>query len=328
MYNVLVTGGSGFVGKHLVKKLFQEGYGITIIDNNLSKGYKCGLDWIYNNGSNKKKISFYKVDIRKEDSSISDILRQENIDICIHLAAKVSVEDSITKPDETIDVNVKGTLNVLEACSIGNVKSFIFASSAAVYGEPKRLPIKEYHTLKPLSPYGQSKAIGESLVSLFANSQKIPHTISLRFFNIYGEGQSLEYAGVISKFAERLYNRLSPIIYGNGENTRDFISINDAVTAILLTIESIADSHHHKNKGVSTSAIFNVGTGTPISINDLAKMMIKICDLDLTPIYHRAKKGDIRHSYADTMKSKSTLKFTAMEKLESGLTKLLKKEYI
>jgi UDP-glucose 4-epimerase len=301
--NILITGGAGFIGQHLIKRLSGTENKITVIDNKLT----CNN---YNKGSKNKFFSFYSEDIRNKDA-ISNIFKREKIDTCIHLAAKISVIDSITNPYETIDVNVNGSLNVLEACSKNGVKNFVFASSAAVYGETKKLPLHEEYILNPLSPYGTSKAIGETLVSLYGNSKKIRNTISLRFFNIYGESQSVEYAGVIMRFAERLHNGLPPIIYGDGKNTRDFISVSDAVNAIVLAAK--ADR--------MKSCIFNIGTGIPVSINDLAQKMVKISKFDLKPIYHKAKKGDIRHSYADITKSRSILKFNAIEKLDLFLNR-------
>ena len=147
---------------------------------------------------------------------------------------KISVTESVTNPSDTLDVNILGTLNVLEACSKSGVRKLVFASSAAAYGEPRTFPISEDHVLNPLSPYGASKAAAEVLISSYRNLNKIPNAISLRFFNVYGIGQSIEYAGVITKFHERLSKGEAPIIFGDGEQTRDFVSVNDVVDAILL----------------------------------------------------------------------------------------------
>jgi UDP-glucose 4-epimerase len=323
-HKVLVTGGAGFIGHHLVKRLLsQRNYKIIVIDN-LSNGNKNFLDGS-NNGSLFNKFLFYKEDIRNK-KNILDIFNYEGIiDTCIHLAAKINVHDSITNPDDTIDVNVKGTLNVLEACSSSGVKNFIFGSSAAVYGEPKKLPLSEDdHLLEPLSPYGASKVAGEALVSSYRNSKKIKNAISLRFFNVYGEGQNIEYAGVITKFAERLSRGLRPIIYGDGKQTRDFVSVNDVVNAIFLAVTE-ADKIKMSS---SSSDQFNIGTGIPISINDLAQRMIRIFGIDLEPIYYEAKEGDIKYIYADTKKSKSILKFIAIEEIESCLKQILKQSFL
>lgn len=305
MKNVLVTGGAGFVGHHLLRRLSEDNnFKIAVIDN-LSNSNK--------NFSVSRLGMFYKDDIRNRET-IADIIKRERIDTCIHLAAKISVTDSIVNPFETVDVNVNGTLSLLDACAKNDVKSFIFASSAAVYGNATILPIPEDHVLEPLSPYGASKVSGEALVTSYKGSGKIKNAISLRFFNIYGEGQSPQYAGVITKFAERLSKGLPPIIFGTGEQTRDFVSINDVVNAIMQAAQA--------DNGIS--GIFNVATGRPISINELARKMIKASNLaDLEPIYADGEEGDIMHSYADITRAKEILGFTPAETIESSLKETL-----
>jgi UDP-glucose 4-epimerase len=259
------------------------------------------------------RVTFYKEDIRNKET-IADIVKREQIDTCIHLAAKISVTDSIANPFETVDVNVNGTLSLLDACARNDVKSFIFASSAAVYGSASVLPIPEDHVLEPLSPYGASKVSGEALITSYKGSGKIKNALSLRFFNIYGEGQSPQYAGVITKFAERLARGLPPIIFGTGEQTRDFVSVNDVVNAIVQAAPA--------DNGIS--GIFNIGTGKPISINELARKMIEAFKLpDLEPLYDDALEGDIMHSYADITRSKEILGFSPPDTIESSLKETL-----
>ncbi len=317
MNQILVTGGAGFIGQHLLKRLSQLDCKITVIDNLSNGNENFQNDNISKSDNTNNNISFHKVDIRNKDS-VSHIFKRERIDTCIHLAARISVSDSITNPYDTLDVNIGGTLNVLEACSNNKVKNFVFASSAAAYGEPKKLPISEDHVLDPLSPYGASKVAGEVLVSSYGNFGKIQNAISLRFFNVYGEGQTLEYAGVITKFAEQLSKGLRPVIYGDGQQTRDFVSVNDVVNAILLAAES-----ENKISSSSPAAVFNVASGKSISINDLAKTMIRISGLALEPLYQEERKGDIKYAAVDTTKSKSILGFAAKEELEPGLKQLM-----
>jgi len=313
-HKVLVTGGAGFIGHHLVKRLLlsQRNYKIIVIDNS-SNGNKNFLD----SSRSSDKISIYKDDIRNRDV-ISNIFQHERIDTCIHLAAKISVSKSILDPFDTLQTNVNGTLNILEACSNNQVKNFVLASTGAVYGEPKKMPISEDHILDPISPYAASKVAAEALVSSYRRSEKIKNAISLRLFNVYGEGQNIEYAGVITSFAERLARGLPPVIYGDGEQTRDFISVNDVVNAIIAAAES--------NYKISSSSagVFNIATGKPITINDLAQTMIRISGLDLEPIYKEERKGDIKYSTVDITKSKNILGFIATEKVELALRQMLK----
>jgi UDP-glucose 4-epimerase len=332
MRNILITGGCGFIGGHLVKRLLREKRNckISVIDNKLLDQKKNDNSYEkYNNRvvnrhdtkfvfkDNGNQVFFYKVDIRNK-ASILKIFDSQRIDTCIHLAAKISVDDSLINPDDTIDTNIKGTLNMLEACSSNNVKNFVFASSAAVYGKPKCLPIAEdYVAIDVLSPYGASKIAAEALVSSYGNLKKIQRAISLRFFNVYGENQSDEYAGVITKFAIRLSRGLPPIIYGDGKQTRDFIFIDDVVDAIVRSAEPSEDI-------ILSSNTFNVGTGIPTRIDDLARRMIRIFGLQLQPIYRKGKKGDVIDSYADMTKSNMILKFTPHKGFEEGLREIVK----
>jgi UDP-glucose 4-epimerase len=214
----IITGGNGFIGKHLVKKLLSYKRHTVVISNttNINNKYLADRKLLQN-----MPLTFYTADIRDREA-ISDIFLNERPDVCIHLATKTSVADSIKNPEETMDINVKGTLNVLEACHDSQVNDFVFASSAAVCGNVRELPISENHTLGPLSPYGTSKMLAEKHISSYYKSKKIQNTISLRIFDVYGDGQPSE-VDVITKFAARLSKGLTPIIYGDGLQTRDFI---------------------------------------------------------------------------------------------------------
>jgi UDP-glucose 4-epimerase len=312
---VLVTGGSGFIGHHLTKELISEKYKIVIVDS-LANSNECFMNELKKNKNIHENMVLYKQDIRNKQA-LFDIFKDEKIDTCIHLAAQSSVQDSITKPLETIHVNVIGTLNLLEACCDNNVDNFVFASSAAVYGHPKTLPVSEDHRTQPISPYGASKVAGEALVSSFRSSLK--NCQILRFFNVYGKGQTSHYAGVITKFMERLSNRLPPIIYGKGNQTRDFVHVSDIVQAIIL----VAEGMPNLSDSTDNVTTFNIGTGKPTSVLELANMLIDIYGLGgkLQPIFSDPIAGDIIHSYADLRKSKDLLKFSAKEDLRSGLTK-------
>jgi UDP-glucose 4-epimerase len=253
--------------------------------------------------------------------SVFDIFKNQKIDTCVHLAAEVNVEDSIKYPDKTMDVNVKGTINVLDACSHNHIENFLFASSAAVYGHPTKLPITEEHQLAPISPYGISKLLAEKQVSSYMNSKKIRNTISLRIFNAYGEGQSGN-VSVITKFARSLSSGLAPIIHGNGRQKRDFISIDDVVSAILLSIRAM---ENRSDRLLSApSLIFNIGTGVATSVRDLCDQMIKLSGLDLRPIYKEGNnEADISASCADITKAKNILDFSPKTDLTLDLEKII-----
>jgi UDP-glucose 4-epimerase len=318
---IIITGGNGFIGRHLVKKILScKLSSIALIANT------ANIDDKHFAGKKLRPhapLAFYAADIR-DGKAISDILRAERPDTCIHLAAKISVADSIQNPAETMDINVKGTLNILEACHNTGIKNFVFASSAAVYGDVKELPISENQTLRPLSPYGISKMLAEQHVLSYKKLKKIQNTISLRIFNVYGPGQTSE-SDVITKFATRLSKGLPPIIYGDGNHTRDFISVDDVASAILLSVRAMEEPKNNYNYSSSSAPVFNVGTGIGTSIKELAKKMILLSGLELDPIYELGSPDSkvIFHSYANMTKARNALHFVAKKDFEIGLQEII-----
>jgi UDP-glucose 4-epimerase len=313
---VIVTGGTGFIGRHVVRRL---------VENK-----QCSVALIANAPSLDDRelpgatpLTFYEADIR-DRQAILTAFRNEKADTCIHLAAKISVTDSIRKPKETMDINVKGTLNVLDACYASGIDNFVFASSAAVYGDVKELPISENQKLRPLSPYGTSKMMAEQHVINYSRLKKIQNTISLRIFNVYGSGQ-VKGSDVVTKFARRLSKGLPPIIHGRGEHTRDFIYVDDVADSILLSISAMEKQKNNNNYNLSSPPIFNIGTGTPTSINELAHKIINISGLELTPVYAEQNQDDgvILHSYADTTKARKALNFVPKKSIDEGLRDVL-----
>lgn len=316
MKTVLVTGAGGFIGSNLVRALLSDkNYELILTDKN---GPRNDLSEIYD--THNQQITFYDLDITKRESAFN-IFKNHKIDTCVHLAALVNVEDSIKDPDKTMDINVKGTLNILDACSHNHIDNFVFASSAAVYGHPTKIPITEEHRLKPISPYGISKLLAEKHVSSYMNSKKIRNTISLRIFNAYGEGQ-FGNVSVITKFAKRLSMGLAPVIHGTGMQKRDFVSINDVVKAMLLSIKYIED-RNDRLESVSHS-IFNIGTGVATTIKDLSEQMIKLSGLDLQPTYAKVNhEADINASCADITKAKNFLHFSPNTNLSLDLERII-----
>lgn len=299
---ILVTGGAGFIGTYLVKFLNESGNSITIFDD-------------FSN-SNKHSIqNFEELGIKIIEGDIRDFKKISNAvkdhDIVIHLAAKISVVDSIKNPSKTFSVNVEGTKNVLLSCKKNNIKKIIVSSSAAVYGEGKKnFFINEKTKTNPISPYGESKIIMEQEIINFANKNKI-NFIILRFFNVYGNGQTKEYAGVITKFSEKIKNNKTIEIFGDGNQIRDFISISDIITSISKAIE------------YSKNGIFNIASGIPTNINELADLMLKISNKRLNIKYLPQKSGDIEFSLADISLAKEQLQFFPTVSLHDGITEIL-----
>jgi UDP-glucose 4-epimerase len=318
---IIITGGSGFIGRQLVEKVLSKKLSSIALIANTSNFHKNQFENIKLNQDSP--LTFYTVDIR-DKKKISEVFEHEKPETCIHLAAKISVVDSIKNPRETMDVNVNGTRNILEACYNSKVKNFVLASSAAVYGDVRELPIKESSTLGPISPYGTSKMLAEEHVSLYRKLKKIENAVILRIFNVYGYGQASG-ADVITRFVARLSRGLPPVIYGNGIQTRDFISVDDVVHGILLSIKLMERRERNMNNDSSSPLVFNLGTGVPTSINQLVQKMIDISGLDLCPIHYEGKEDDrvILHSYADIGKARAILHFAPKKGIDKGLREMI-----
>src|SRR5574338_1315890 len=275
---IFVTGGNGFIGRHTVKKLLKSGNKVVIYDN-------------LKNSSRSDSISLTRLGAKFIKGDILDyklLLRSINdFDVVIHLAGDTDVQESIKTPEITHATNVTGTVNLLRACVERNVKNIVAASTAAVYGESLKQPISENSTTNPISPYGASKLSMEYYLKSFSICYNL-NCISLRFFNVYGEGQTNAYAGVITKFMEAIENNKPLTVFGDGKNTRDFVSAKDVVDAIQLSIKKI--------KG-KKGDVYNIGSGKHITINELAKMMISISGKSLSIKHTLTKKGDIRKSH-------------------------------
>jgi len=271
----LVTGGAGFIGSHITKELVKQGNSVTVIDN-LNTGKEENLMSI------RDKINFV-------NSSILDneVLEKttKDIDGVFHQAALASVQDSFSKPKEYHDVNVNGTENILKLAKKNNFK-VVYASSSSVYGNPERIPIKESDNKNPINPYAETKLKKEKLATKY--SKIGVEVIGLRYFNVFGKGQSKEYAGVLKLFLEKVRDELPPKINGDGTQFRDFVYVEDVAKANIMSMNS--DVKYE---------FFNVGTNISITILDLAKTIIKFSGLDMEPSFGPSLKGDVMKTVAD-----------------------------
>ena len=297
--SVVVTGGAGFIGSNLVSALVK--YNTVRVIDNLSTGYIKNI---------KNFIKNTQVEFVKGTITNINFLRRtfKDIDYVFHLAAIPSVPRSIINPIKSNYTNINGTLNVLVASRDNNVKKVIYSSSSSVYGDTPSLPKKEDMKPLPLSPYAVGKLTGEYYCQAFTKVYDLS-TICLRYFNIYGPQQDKlsEYAAVIPRFITSISNDKSPVIFGDGEQTRDFTFVKDAVNANILAAAS-------KETGV-----FNIAYGKRISINDLAKSIMNITGKKIKPIYKEPRSGDIRHSLADISKAKRKLGYVPKIEIKEGL---------
>jgi len=299
---ILVTGGAGFIGSHLVRALVDRGFRVKVLDN-LSGGSLSLLEDVIG------LVDFVRGDVR---DSVTVVNAVRGVDVVIHLAALVDALESVRDPLSYNEVNVRGTLNVCIASR--NVKALIYPSSAAIYGEPEVLPVGEDHPLNPVNPYGASKVAGEAYVKAYAQIHGYRHVI-LRIFNVYGPGHTKSYAGVIDEFRRRIKRRQPLVVYGDGLQTRDFIHVYDVVEAIIKMLE-VEDAR----------GVYNIGSGRSIAIRELAELMKRISrreDLDIE--YAGPRPGDVRRSQADITKVVKELKWKPRIMLEEGLRNLLER---
>ena len=291
----IVTGGTGFIGSHLTEYLVREQHSVTVIDN-LHSGNIDNLSTVRN------EIEFLKMNILDYEK-LRNVVK--NIDGIFHEAALTLVQESFTKQKEYHDVNVTGTENIFKLAKEFGFK-VVYASSSSVYGNTKKVPIKEDTERKPLNPYGNTKLEDEYLTEKYATSGV--RIIGLRYFNVYGPRQNVAYAGVITKFLENIANSKAPVINGDGLQVRDFVYVGDVVKANLMAMESKVNF-----------AFVNIGTGIALSINDLADIIIKASGLAIKPVHDPPPEGDVRASQADVSLAKKLLDWNAETKLEDWL---------
>jgi len=304
--HVLVTGGAGFIGHHLVKTIIKEKTAKLYIIDNLSTGLKSNIDDIIG----LSEVEFINEDIANP-KSVECI---QELDYIFHLAAVVSVPNSFEMPFLTHRTNESGFINILELGKRLKVKKICYASSAAVYGEHTEMPIKESAVLNPQSPYGLGKLLNEQYAKAFQEWEDI-ESVGFRFFNVYGPGQRADspYSGVISIFMDRMQNNKPIQIFGDGEQIRDFVFVEDVVQALLSGAKS------EKKFG-----LFNVGSGQTTSLNELYNTLKQLTEYSELPNYQEARKGDIKKSSADISLIQKEFGYEPRFNLKEGLAKLIK----
>lgn len=284
-----------------MKLLLEEGHSVTVLDNLLS-GYQVNLDPYPN-------VRFVQGDIRDEAAVDS---AAEGAEVIFHLAASVGNKRSIDHPIEDTEINALGTLRVLEAARKHGAKKVVVSSSAGIFGELKTLPISEDHPIDPDSPYGASKLAGEKLALAYSKLYPM-EVVALRYFNVYGVNQRYDaYGNVIPIFAYKMLNEETLTIFGDGEQTRDFINVRDVAMANYLA-----------GTTAGVSGAFNIGSDTQITINDLVAMMTRVRGVEASVEHGPQRPGDVRHSRADIRAAKAAFGFAPSVDLETGLTEYL-----
>jgi UDP-glucose 4-epimerase len=306
---VLVTGGAGFIGSHIVDRLLAGGMKVVVLDN-LQEGRFENIQ--QHSGDNN--FLFVRGDVR-DSRIVRNTVR--DVDAVIHQAALVSVPQSVADPILTNDVNVGGTLNLVKASMDFHVKRFVYASSSAIYGNADTVPINEGFPPRPASPYGVSKLAAENYVTMFHEVFGI-ETVCLRYFNVYGPRQACsQYSGVISQFLNRIAENAPLVIFGDGKQTRDFVHVQDVAEANILALEA---------KQISEGR-FNIATGVATTLDELATMLLRITSRTHSEIVHsNPRKGDIRHSVADISEARRKLHYTPKISLKDGLRQFASKD--
>jgi len=297
----LVTGGAGFIGSTIVRLLLAEGHEVTVLDNFMS-GFHCNLEPY-------PEVHLIDGDVRNADDVHQAV---DGVEVIFHLAASVGNTRSIEYPIEDSDINVLGTLRILEAARSHNVRKVIFSSSAGIFGELKTLPIREDHPAEPDSPYGASKLAGEKMCLAYNKLYDLEVTC-LRYFNVYGVNQRYDaYGNAIPIFARRMLRGKPVTIFDDGEQTRDFANAQD-----------VAQANYKAALAEGISGVFNVGSGSRISINRLVELMQEISGTESVVEYGPPRKGDVRDSLADSSAARDAFGYEPVVRLEAGLAEYI-----
>ncbi|RPF47229.1 UDP-glucose 4-epimerase [Thermodesulfitimonas autotrophica] len=295
MMRVLVTGGAGFIGSHVVATLLSSGTAVAVVDN-LSTGCRENLP---------PGVPFYQIDITTP--ALAEVFHVERPEVVVHLAAQAVAPRSLTDPCFDATVNITGTVNVLECGRKAGVRRVVYASSAAVYGDPAYLPVDENHPIRPLSPYGASKYAAEVYLWTYQRLYGIEGVV-LRLANVYGPGQdSAGEGGVVAIFCRRLRRGEPPEIHGDGGQTRDFIYVADVAAAVVASLTRGAGE------------VLNISTGRATSVHDLCRLLLQAAGKELAPVYKASRPGDIRHSVLSNERAKEALLWAPRYDLPTGL---------
>lgn len=305
METVLVTGGCGFIGSHIVDLLLAKGYKVVVVDN-LSSGKLENI--------NVDHVDFYNMDISSEE--VIGLIGEIAPKYIIHQAAQVSVTDSIKNISRDTQINIQGSVNLINGAAKYDVSKIIFASSAAIYGTPEYLPVDTNHKKKPISPYGLSKYTVEQYLELAKLQYGVDYTV-LRYSNVYGPRQDASgEGGVVSIFADKLIMNQDVFIYGDGEQTRDFVYVKDVAYANVMALTQ------------GDNLVLNVSTGYEESITQLFNRMRNAVRSQKTPIYKETRAGDIRNSVLSNNETKDILDWKPVYKLDKGIKELINYEMV
>jgi UDP-glucose 4-epimerase len=292
---VLVTGGAGFIGSHLVDRLIERGDTVVVVDS-LASGQSFHLN---------PAAILYETSICAPE--LEEVFEHERPQVVFHLAAQTSVHKSVMDPGYDAKTNILGSLNVISNCVSAGVKKIVYASSSAIYGQPEYLPVDERHRVCPLSPYGVSKSTVEPYLGVYKQLFGLSYTI-LRFANVYGPRQNPSgEGGVIAIFADQMLSGVSPVIYGDGNKTRDYVYVDDVTNAIMLGAEYLK------------SDVFNIGTGIETRDDTVYEILSRACHCGEPQTHAPDRPGDIKHMYLDCSKAKCLLNWVSKTSLDEGI---------